>query len=303
MKLTSVFLKARFQLIAIILVFVSAPTWSDSSEHTFSYKDVHSHILKSDATGHEYELLVSLPASYEAQSETRYSVLYLLDAYWDYPLIKTLYDKLRFDQHIPELILVGISYTGSPEHYAQKRAMDFTPVHDEAFKSGGNAKHFLNFLKAEALPLIDSTYRSMPEDRAIAGSSLGGQFSFYTMYSSPGLFKRYLASTPAANWGERNLARMDAQFAKAPAKQNNARLFAMYSAGEYAPYHRDAEHFAQLFSTRQYPGLKSKVVKVDDYRHSGIGVPAYLDGLLWLYEDSRPSGPSGFETMFRELGL
>lgn len=259
----------------------------------------HTHQLKSAKTNHEHELVVILPSSYAEQSKRAYPVLYLLDAYWDLPLVKNIYDKLRFDNQIPELILVGLSYSGSSDQYAAKRMMDFAPVRDDLFQTGGNAKDFLGFLKTQAMPLIEKNYRVDAGDRAIAGASLGGLFTLYSLYNEPGLFRRYLAATPAASWGDEYLKQADAEFAKS-AKPLDARLYILHSSAEYTPYYEALLRFRKQFEKRAYAGLERKIVEIDEVRHAAINVQALLSGLIWLYEDKRPKGPSGFQALHEE---
>src|SRR5689334_23293138 len=83
--------------------------------------------LKSPATGRSYDIYVLLPTDY-AKTDRKYPVLYVLDGQWDFKLLDSIYGGLLFDQFVPEMIIVGITYSGEDPDYGALRAMDYTPV-------------------------------------------------------------------------------------------------------------------------------------------------------------------------------
>lgn len=62
-------------------------------------------------SGREYEVFVSLPASYETEPTRRYPVLYVTDADYAFPIIRQIARRVNLDGPvIEEFILVGLSY-------------------------------------------------------------------------------------------------------------------------------------------------------------------------------------------------
>jgi predicted alpha/beta superfamily hydrolase len=66
------------------------------------------------------------------------------------------------------------------------RNRDLLPVRE--------ADRFLLFIQDELIPLIESGYRV--DERILYGHSFAGGFAIYSMIQRPGLFNRYIASSP-----------------------------------------------------------------------------------------------------------
>lgn len=141
--------------------------------------------LHSKQTKQDHELIVILPGSYESSPKRHYPTLYYLDAYWDFALVYSLYQQLRVDDLLPEMILVGLSYPGSNDDYIRRRTSDFLPMKDARAPGSGNADAFLAYLKQSVVKKIEYKYRADPKDRVLAGHSLGGLFTLYAMYKEP----------------------------------------------------------------------------------------------------------------------
>ena len=129
--------------------------------------------LASPATGRNYDIYVLLPVGY-AQNKKKYPVLYVLDGQWDFRLLDSIYGGLQYDGFVPEMIIVGITYSGQDADYGALRAMDYTPVNDPFVPGSGDAPKFLAFLKEDLIPFIESEYRVDVSRRVLMGSSYGG---------------------------------------------------------------------------------------------------------------------------------
>jgi predicted alpha/beta superfamily hydrolase len=171
--------------------------------------------VKSAATGRQMDLYLHLPSDYDREKAKKYPTLYILDGQWDFKLMDSILGGLVYDKFAPEAILVGITYTGEKADYDGLRAMDLTPVAVNDVKGSGNAPKFLEFLKTELIPFIESNYRSDPGRRVLQGASYGGLFTLYTLFRDPGLFSAYMAGSPAVTYGNRYSFRQESDFAKA----------------------------------------------------------------------------------------
>src|SRR5436853_327354 len=169
--------------------------------------------LKSSNTGRSYDLYIHLPAGGAQDKEKKYPVLYVLDGQWDFKLLDSVYGGLLYDKFVPEMIIVGITYAGDNPNYDALRAMDYTPAAESRNPGSGDAPKFLAFLKKELVPFIETNYRADPAHRILMGSSLGGLFTLYAMFTEPTFFSGYISASPAVPYGDRFAFKQEAEYA------------------------------------------------------------------------------------------
>ena len=288
-----------FLSVLVFLSGISGMQAAANDHRLFSLKNTHLIQLPSKATQIDYELVITLPSSYLASPTKKYPVLYYVDAYWDAPLVNAIYGGLVYDTLAPEFIMVGISYADPQADYDQERLRDLTPttVKSRGEASGG-APAFLQFLKETLIPMVEKNYRVEGNERALGGSSLGGLFALYAMYEDPAFFKRYIAISPAVDWDNSYLAKRDAAYAK-DNKTLSARVFLSYSMGEYKPFGDPIAEFQQQLKNRNYSGLQLMNYVMQDIRHAGVKPDGYVRGLMWVWKDLAPTGPSGLEKAYK----
>lgn len=242
-----------------------------------------------------YELNIALPSSYATQPEKHYPVLYLLDPYWDLTAINSITGTLIYDKYIPEIIVVGIGYSGENPDFGTLRQIDYTPVPDTFDKNSGDAKAFLEFIELEVIPKIEDELRVDPSFRALAGSSLGGLFSLYAMFEKPDLFQGYIASSPAILWGRRWIMQREIEFfwgdsqelwLDQPQTPLPTRLFMTVGAPETeVNWVYEAKAFDSLISNRQYEGFEYEFHTMKGYHHGGVKFPSFARGLPFLFKE------------------
>jgi uncharacterized protein len=242
--------------------------------------------------GRAYQLYVSLPESFDDEPGRRYPVLYLCDAYWDFSLVRGLYDNLRFDHAIPETVIVGLGYAGDRPNYGRMRRWDLTPVpatYEGASYDGpsGHAQAFLTTIEHEVIPLVERDYRGDPGYRVLAGSSLGGLFTLYAMFARPGLFTGYVAASPAAGWADDWLFGFEVDFHKS-AQPLGVRLF-MTAAEKDPPMILDpAKRFDARMQASAYPGVAYQFRVIDGEGHAGTKAESYNRGLRFAFSPRAP---------------
>mgnify|MGYP001062781890 CR=1 FL=1 len=165
--------------------------------------------ITSKINGVTYPINIAYPGSY-FYSEKKFPVVYMLDAYSSFGIVTEMSRLLAFSNELPEVIIVGISSEGGSKEFIYNRARDFTPsridpqlLPDEVklmTPTSGGADKFLNFIKSELIPFVESKFRCMDDDRTLVGHSYGGLFSFYTLFTQPDIFKRYVIISPAVLW-------------------------------------------------------------------------------------------------------
>ena len=217
------------------------------SNPRYSVWKFHSEILPDDR-----EVSVYLPPQYLGQEERHFPVFYLQDGQnlfdgrtsyiagktWN---ANTTADKLTEAGEIEPVILVGIANTGL------RRMAEYTPTRD--FKmGGGEGRSYGRLLIEELKPLVDRTYRTLPEakDTAVGGSSLGGLISLYLGFAHPEVFGKIAVMSPSLWWDHRGILNAITQQATKP----DLRIWLDMGTAEGARYLRDADTLQRLLLNR-----------------------------------------------------
>jgi uncharacterized protein len=248
--------------------------------------------LPRSPSGRAYQLHVSLPDSFDDEPGRRYPVLYLCDGYWDFAMVRGIYDNLRFDQTVPEMIIVGLGYAGDNPHYGRLRRWDLTPApatYEGANYDGpsGHAREFLATIEHEMIPLVEREYRGDPGYRVLAGSSLGGLFVLYSMFARPGLFAGYLAASPAAQWADDWLLGFEADFHRS-GQPLGVRLFVTGAEKDPAMILDGTKRFDARMRASAYPGLAYHFRLLEGEGHSGTKAESYNRGIRYTFAPRAP---------------
>lgn len=149
----------------------------------------------SEEVGDTFYIYIKLPKKYDSTNK-RYPVLYLLDGDIDFNMASSIVRYLQYGKELPEMIIVAPGYaTMLSDYETNHRERDYTPSTNNQFNESGGAINYLNFLKSELLPFVDSSYRTN-EFRVLNGYSLGGLFVINTFLEAPELFHGYIAGSP-----------------------------------------------------------------------------------------------------------
>ncbi len=234
--------------------------------------------ITSAITNEKYDLYVNLPRGYGDTSKI-FPVVYLLDGQWDFPLVESIYGSQFYDGFIPGMVVVGITCSGANANYDSLRAGDLTPSPTKEVPQGGGAPKFLQFIKTELIPLIESKYRVDRNDRTLLGTSLGGLFTLYTIFNETTLFNRYILTSPALTWDNGIIYKYEKTFAGKDAAIP-ARVF--MGIGEYEDV-PTFQKFVQLLKSRHYRGLSLEAKVLNGVGHSGTKALGYTWGLQTVF--------------------
>ncbi len=169
-----------------------------------------------DPIGRDYALWVALPAGYAAHPQKRYPVVYVTDALYSFPLVRSVRNLVgQQGVNIEDFILVGLP----PQEgltSKQSRSRDYTPSDPVRTPAGyysddvtyGGAAHYRDFLADHALPMIDARYRTDPARRVFAGHSYGALLGAYVLTTQPDMFGTYILSSPSLWFDQGLLPRM-----------------------------------------------------------------------------------------------
>jgi predicted alpha/beta superfamily hydrolase len=236
-------------------------------------------IRSSIVKGQEYELQIMLPGGYE-RSDKRYPVVYLMDSQWDFPLVASIYGQQYFDGFIPEMIVVGVTWSGSNANPDSLRARDYTPSKENRLPQSGGADAFLSFMKNELFPFVEKNYRADSSNRILMGCSLGGLFTLYALFTHPELFKGYIAASPAIQWNKSVLNKYGQNFLEKKLL-NPVRIF--MTVGDVETGRKAFEKFSSEFKPADKNiEISSKVL--ENTGHSGTKTETYSRGLQLVFE-------------------
>ena len=249
--------------------------------------------LPATPEGRRYQLSVQLPASFGRDAQRRYPVLYLTDAYWDFPLVAASYGNLAYDRVVPEFIIVGLGYAGEKLDHDALRLWELSPVRmPGAQGDSGHADRFLDTLEKTIFPLVEREFRGDPAQRYVAGSSLGGLFVLHALYARPQLFKGYIAASPAVVVGGDWIIGRAKAFA-ASGKPLPARLYVTGAEHEWPGFLAGIRRYQALLPELKQPGLVFESRLIDGERHAGTKAESFTRGLRFVFAPLAPEqGPS-----------
>ena len=158
------------------------------------------------------EVTLYLPPGYDERGDQRYPVLYMQDG-------QNLFDAGRAyipGQHwrLQEAADAAIGErTASPmiiagiDHAGPARIDEYTPTRDRKHSGGGRADEYAKLLLETIKPAIDERLRTIAEQSAIGGSSLGGLVSLHLALRHPDLFRAAAVMSPSVWWNDRVILR------------------------------------------------------------------------------------------------
>ena len=259
--------------------------------------------IHSDFVGKDFELSISLPRSYN-NTNSNYPVIFLLDSYRAFPIVKGMTDGLSWPNPIiAEVIVVGIGYGGQGQEAALNwvvgRTRDFTPVtnkvreesYENRLKGGGmldieietgGAPQFLDFIVKELFPVIESNYRIDKNLKMLSGYSAGGLFGLYVLFHNPDLFSKYFIGSPSITSFQDSITfEYESDYAKS---QNDLQADVFMSVGQLEIENSESmKRIADLMYSRNYKNLKLKTMVFEDENHYTCYSVALSKALIELF--------------------
>jgi hypothetical protein len=117
------------------------------------------------------------------------------DAHLLFPVATSLVSLMVAGLEMPpvEVIGVGLPLGGDFAAHMQQRGLDLIPTRSAPSEG---AEGYFGFMRDELVPWVEGRYE-VTDDRALVGVSLGGLFVLYVLFNNHGLFRRYVAVSPA----------------------------------------------------------------------------------------------------------
>lgn len=259
--------------------------------------------LQAHDTRRRYEVWVDVPASY-ADSNRRYPVVFVTDAGYSFPLIRSIRNRLgQSGQNIEDFILVGLP----PEQgltSKESRSRDYTPSNPlldptrdmESYTATqyGEAATYRDYVEQQVFPLIARHYRADMSRKVYVGHSYGGLFGSYVLLTRPEMFQSYILGSPSLWFNRHDILKYEQDYASA--HTNLPARVMMYTGTYETPRHfdnrqnmvKDMQAFERRLKARKYPGLAidSQTLKGED--HLTIFPRLISRGLLWALPGHGP---------------
>ncbi len=178
----------------------------------------HARVVHSAMANDDYLISVALPFHYEERPDAVWPAIFVLDGNMHFnmvvDMVRFMNIRVEFCNELPDALIVGIGYpvtgtlTDMLYHVMHLRMRDFVLDREESGEAfmqehfpiaapipSGNGFGFMQFLRQELIPLIESDYRADPADRTLLGHSMGANFALYTLFRHPDLFQRCVAAS------------------------------------------------------------------------------------------------------------
>jgi predicted alpha/beta superfamily hydrolase len=233
--------------------------------------------------GQEYELHIMLPRGYKA-ADKKYPVVYLMDSQWDFPVVTGLYGYHYYDGFIPELIIVGVTWSGEHANYDSLRLRDYSPTNIDGLPQTGGADQFLAFMKQELFPFIESNYKADGKNRTLMGSSAGALLTLYALFTQPDLFTGYAAASPYIPWDNEVFYKYEQEFAK---KRLPHPVRVYMTLGDVETTRPAFEKFSATMAARKYPSVRLHSKILENTGHGATKNETYARGLQYVFERAK----------------
>ncbi len=150
------------------------------------------HDIETAVEPHRFRLSVYVPLNYDSTRKP-YPVVFALDGDASFDELVTKYCV----EAKVEAIVVGIGYGLSQRQRRSYRIRDLTPDENQDLPESGGGTQFLEILKNDILPFVESRYHTRKGGRILAGHSLGGLFTLWVALTETKLFGGYIAISPS----------------------------------------------------------------------------------------------------------
>lgn len=271
----------------------SSPTSASAEGAPYVLKGTQVWTVPDPVSGRDYEVFVSLPASYETSPTRRYPVLYVTDADYAFPIIRQIARRVNLDGPvIEEFILVGLSYSRG-DSGTVSRNRDYTPTPNGPRGAGdrvhGQGAAYQTYLKTQAIPFIEDRFRADPARRVLLGHSYGGLLGAQILFTDPAMFHGYILGSPSFWYDKRHIMTMEADYAREH-RDLPAEVFMYIGAFEVpGPSRRnttDADMVADVhameraLNARRYPHLRVRSTVLDEEDHLTVAPVGFTRALM-----------------------
>jgi len=262
-------------------------------------------IMKSKYAGRNYRISIALPYAYFNSPDKswpfdkpleKWPVVYLTDANFYFGMVTDMVHSMAWCGGTSDAIIVGIGYVQDKDpkeawrDAAAWRSSDLLPVQLEEYEQEesklhnrkvvtGGAGKFLQFIKQELIPAIESEFKADPKKRILVGHSDGGVFTAFALFEEPGLFENYIVGSPGLV--TTGIFEQEEQFSKRHKKLSTKVHLWVGGSEESAndPTVSNIIRFGALLESRKYTGLTLVRQIFANENHCEVIAPGFQAGL------------------------
>jgi predicted alpha/beta superfamily hydrolase len=276
--------------------------------------DTEVHYLQSQAVGDEFKIFVGHCGD---ASAAPLPVLYVTDANGYFGTAVDIIRGMQLAAHLPPMLVVGIGYRlgGLGEtvvirtrDLSDRDDPDYAGLYPDQHEMGGAAA-FLEFICAELMPWVASSYLVDPNDATYFGHSLGGLFGTFALVTRPETFRQYIIGSPSLWWNYGSIFERESEYAQTHAdlparvflavgaeetQDGRARTLANLSEEEqavgtsrYIDMVADTQRLADALAGRDYPSLSLTSEVYADEMHVTVAPLILSRGLRALFDAPR----------------
>ncbi|OJJ23386.1 hypothetical protein BKI52_03230 [marine bacterium AO1-C] len=168
----------KLLLVFLSIWFVEPTTFAQSNANVIGSK----YTIASKVLGTDKEIQVYLPDTYQTSKE-KYSVLYVIDGQWYFPLsvgVQHMLTQFKGASVTPKFIIVSIVNANMRQRYR--------------LLVGQKAK-YQQFIAQELIPMVEGKFRTTKE-RFLFGWQFAGSFALRVAGTNPTLFNACFAADP-----------------------------------------------------------------------------------------------------------
>ncbi|KAI9369622.1 Alpha/Beta hydrolase protein [Aspergillus egyptiacus] len=168
-----------------------------------------------NARGDEYLIQVSWPLHFKDRDpdtdRKNLPIIYIVDGNAFFlTATEALWRRSAESHYAGGGIVVAIGYplAGTGKIYSRvRRNFDLTiPTPNKPVEGFGGADILLDFIESSVRPAVKSMFPNVNISReALYGHSYGGLFALHTLFTRPGMFDAYIASSPSIWWHEKSI--------------------------------------------------------------------------------------------------
>ncbi len=256
--------------------------------------------LISEVLGEERAYWVHLPASYgdDRYAPQRYPVLYLLDGDAHFHsasgVVQFMSAGINGNIQIPEMIVVAIPNTNRTRDLTPTRTtVGYDGSETSAFSISGGGDNFLEFIRDELFPKIESTYRTKPY-RVLVGHSFGGLSALHALMVAPEMFQAHIAIDPSVWWDDRALVREAERYFAEPGERKGSVYISLANnsgpeSDEPSPMREAGMAFGRSLESAATSTFRTEVRYFEAEDHGSVPLLSLYHGLLHTFEGYKPS--------------
>lgn len=295
--------KALLLLIALCSLLSGGAAATPAARPAYSLDNTEVRDIRAPALNRDYQLFVALPDSY-AEGKQRYPVLFVADANYAFPVVRSIAQRLHKHAGMEEVIVVGLSYArGDAGTYSRRR--DYTPTvpRNHAYRSDmpgrapafGEAAAYGRFVVEDVFALVAREYRADMHRKIFVGHSYGSLLGLQMLFTEPRAFEHYILGSPSLWYDARVMFDREKAYATSHADLPASVFFGIGALERPAPGSKrtgseedadmvaDLREFDAALKSHRYAGLKTRLRVFDDEDHASVfplvlthGLRAYL---------------------------